>query len=106
MKKIFAILCLATFSFGTVAVAASAFNANVETVSVDKDKDKDKDKKHSKDKIEIIYKDLDLSVLDFEEFLKLYHHATEEPYSFLFVNVRTEELRKSLNAKYNINSEK
>lgn len=59
-------------------------------------------KGHSLDKMEIIYKDLDLSVLDFEDFMKIYHDATEKPFSFLFVNVRTEEMRRNLMYKYNI----
>jgi hypothetical protein len=55
---------------------------------------------HSQDKLDIIYKDLDLSQVSFEKFLQIYHDATSKPFSFLFVDVRNEIFRKNLNQKY------
>jgi len=44
------------------------------------------------EKLETIYKDTDLSV-DFDLFVKMYALATEEKYSFLYIDVRNEEFR-------------
>jgi hypothetical protein len=41
---------------------------------------------------------LDLSI-PFETLWQIYKHVTEEPYNFLYINIRTEELRRNLNTK-------
>ena len=55
-------------------------------------------KSFSEDKLKDLYKDLDLS-LDFENFIKAYHYATTQPYSFLYISTKTDELRKNFNEK-------
>ena len=50
----------------------------------------------SEDKLEDIHRHLDLSI-EFPEFLKIYKYATEEPYSFLYVDVRNDKFRKNFN---------
>jgi len=56
----------------------------------------------SLEKLEYIHKVLDLSV-EFEKFWNLYKHATEQPYNFLYMNVRTEEFRQNFNKKIELN---
>jgi hypothetical protein len=51
----------------------------------------------SQEKLEMVHKSLDLSI-PFDTLWCIYKHITEEPYQFLYVNVRTEEIRKSLNS--------
>lgn len=53
---------------------------------------------HNKDKIKMIYKDMDVH-LDFEEFWDLYEKVTKEKYNFLFYDKNTSELRKNLNER-------
>ena len=55
----------------------------------------------SEDKLNFMWKLLDLSI-EFSDFLELYYYATKEPYSFLYTNVRTEQFRKSFNTVLNI----
>lgn len=50
------------------------------------------------EKLEYIHKVLDLSI-DFEKFWELYKHATEQMYNFLYMNVRTEEMRINFSKK-------
>jgi hypothetical protein len=50
-------------------------------------------KSQSLDKLQAIYKDADLSI-DYETFLKLYKDATEEKYSFLYIDCGQESFRK------------
>lgn len=53
------------------------------------------------DKLEAMWKDADLTV-DYPEFKKLYEDATEEPYNFLYVDIRKSEFRKNFNTSYEI----
>lgn len=62
-------------------------------------------KGHRPDKLEIIYKDTDLSI-EYETFLDLYKNATERPYSFLYVDIRNDEYRKNFNYKYIVDESK
>ena len=55
-------------------------------------------KSFSEDKLKDLYRDLDLS-LDFENFIKAYHYATTQPYCFLYISTKTDELRKNFNEK-------
>jgi len=55
-------------------------------------------KSFSEDKMQLVHKGLDLS-LDFEKLWNLYQHCTSKPYSFLYINVRTEEYRCNFNKK-------
>ena len=50
----------------------------------------------SQEKLEYIHRVLDLSI-EFNAFWDAYKYATEKPYSFLYLNVRTEELRSNFN---------
>lgn len=56
----------------------------------------------SEDKLRLIHQHADLSV-EYEDFEKIYHHATSEKYNFLFIDTAENELRKNFNLKYNIN---
>lgn len=56
----------------------------------------------SLEKLEYIHKVLDLSIA-FEKFWNLYKHATEAPFNFLYMNVRTEEFRQNFNKKIELN---
>lgn len=51
-------------------------------------------KSFNEEKLKDIYNLLDLS-LPFEHFQQLYHFATKEPYSFMYVDVRNEKFRKN-----------
>jgi len=53
------------------------------------------------DKLEAIYKDADLSI-EYDEFIKLYNVATEDKYSFLYVDVRDVQFRKNFNTELEI----
>jgi hypothetical protein len=53
------------------------------------------------EKLEKIYKDLDLSI-DFNVFTKIYHHATEKKFSFLFIDVRQDKFRRNFSHLYNL----
>ena len=55
-------------------------------------------KNMSEERLRHIHKVLDLSI-DFEDYLKLYHYATREPYQFLYTNTRSEEMRKGFNTR-------
>ena len=50
----------------------------------------------SDDKLEIIHKNLDLSI-KLPDLIGLYHFATAEPYNFLYIDVRNEQYRKNFN---------
>jgi hypothetical protein len=52
----------------------------------------------SDEKMEMVHKSLDLSI-PFETLWQIYKHVTEEPYNFLYINIRSEELRRNLNTK-------
>lgn len=60
-------------------------------------------KNFSVERLQHIHKLLDLSV-SFDDYLKLYYYAVSEPYSFLYTNVRTEQMRKGFNKVISINS--
>jgi len=60
-------------------------------------------KSFSEEKLKDLYKDLDLSI-DFENFVKAYHYATLQPYSFLYISTKTDELRKNFNEKISFDS--
>lgn len=47
-------------------------------------------------KLEIIHKDLDLSI-DIDEFLELYEKATKNKFNFLYIDVNNEQFRKNFN---------
>lgn len=55
-------------------------------------------KSFSEEKLKDLYRDLDLS-LDFDDFIKAYHYATLQPYSFLYISTKSDELRKNFNEK-------
>jgi len=52
----------------------------------------------SEEKLEVVHKSLDLSI-PFEVLWSVYQQVTSENYQFLYINIRTEELRKNLNVK-------
>ncbi len=58
-------------------------------------------KGQTEEKLQAIYKDADLDI-EYDVFQKLYKDATEEPYSFLYVDARNCEFRKNYNEKYNL----
>lgn len=55
-------------------------------------------KSFSEEKMQLVHKGLDLS-LEFDKLWNLYQHCTSKPYSFLYINVRTEEYRCNFNKK-------
>lgn len=55
-------------------------------------------KSFSQDKLLLAHKGLDLSI-DFDKLWSLYNHCVEKPYSFLYVNARTEQFRCNFNKK-------
>ena len=55
-------------------------------------------KSFSEEKLKDLYRDLDLSI-EFEKFVQAYHYATMQPYSFLYISTKTDELRKNFNEK-------
>ena len=58
-------------------------------------------KSFSEDKMALVHKGLDLS-LDFDKLWNLYQHCTNKPYSFLYINVRTEQYRCNFNKSLDI----
>jgi hypothetical protein len=65
-------------------------------------------KSHNKQKLNKIYTALDLNLNDYGNrdgqynFYLLYKHATEEPYSFLYVDRNSDDFRKNFNQHYNL----
>lgn len=53
----------------------------------------------NQEKLEIIYKDADISV-PYDKFLKMYEVATAEKYSFLYVDTRRDEFRRNFNYRF------
>ena len=60
-------------------------------------------KNFSIERLQHIHKLVDLSI-DFEDFLKLYYHATKIPYEFLFINVRDESIRRCFHTLLSLKS--
>ena len=54
----------------------------------------------AEERLEKIHKLLDLSI-DFEKFKEIYHHCTEEQYSFMYCSIRDEQFRRKFNYKIN-----
>jgi len=54
------------------------------------------------EKLELIHRSLDLGI-SYEDFKKLYDYAVEEPYSFLYIDIRDDQYRKNFNEKLIIN---
>jgi len=52
----------------------------------------------SEEKLLGIHKSLDLCI-DFNKFLDIYRCITEEPYTFMYLNVRSEEIRQNFNKR-------
>ena len=55
---------------------------------------------HTIDKLRKLHIDLDLSI-PFDEFVRMYQVATEQKYSFFYINVVDEEYRVNFNYKFN-----
>jgi len=49
-------------------------------------------------KLEEIYHDADLSI-PFEQFVVMYHQATKQQFSFLYIDTRNEEFRRNFNSR-------
>lgn len=62
-------------------------------------------KNFSTDKLEHMHRLIDLSI-NFNDFLDMYHYATKEPYQFLYVNTRDEQIRKNFNTLLEIKHKK
>src|SRR5690606_31578406 len=56
-------------------------------------------KGHTLEKLEIIYKDADLSI-PFEDFVEMYETATEKQYNFFYIDCRDDEFRINFNYKF------
>jgi hypothetical protein len=56
------------------------------------------------EKLKKIYTDTDLSV-PFDVFQQIYKNATEDKYSFLYIDVRKELFRRNFNYQYDISAE-
>jgi hypothetical protein len=56
----------------------------------------------SDDKLKKIVADCDLSI-DLDNFNKIYHNATKEPFNFLYVDCRSDQYRKNFSHLYMIN---
>lgn len=54
------------------------------------------------EKLEKIHQDLDIGNIDFDDFHNLYKEITEEPFSFLYIDVRNEVFRKNFDIEINI----
>lgn len=52
-------------------------------------------------KLEHIYTNLDIQHISFEEFLRIYREATENPYNFLWVS-KNGEFRRNFNYRFNL----
>ena len=50
-------------------------------------------------KLKEIYKDCDSSI-PFETFLQIYHKATQKPYSFLYIDSRSDLFRRNFDSKF------
>lgn len=55
-------------------------------------------KSFSQDKLQLVHKGLDLSI-DFNKLWSLYEHCVDKPFSFLYINVRNEEMRCNFNKR-------
>lgn len=55
-------------------------------------------KSFSQDKLQLVHKGLDLSI-EFDKLWSLYEHCVDKPYSFLYINVRSEEMRCNFNKR-------
>lgn len=55
----------------------------------------------TEEKLQQVYKDSD-AIIPFETFKKIYYFATEQKYSFLYVNTRTLEYRRNFNTLIDI----
>jgi hypothetical protein len=55
-------------------------------------------KSFNEEKLKNIYESLDLST-NFDDFVKMYHYATEEPYNFFYIDVRDEKYRKNFDTE-------
>jgi hypothetical protein len=53
----------------------------------------------SKEKLETVYSDADLSI-SFDDFMKMYHEATEDEFGFLYIDTRREKFRKNFNEEF------
>lgn len=58
-------------------------------------------KGQNKEKLETIYRDADIGVL-YEEFVDLYAKATDENYSFLYIDTRNDSFRKGFSHEFTI----
>jgi hypothetical protein len=58
-------------------------------------------KSFSEEKMALIHKGLDLSI-EFNQLWNIYQHCTSKPFSFLYINVRTEQYRCNFNKKLEI----
>jgi hypothetical protein len=56
---------------------------------------------HKIEKLTTIYNDADLNI-PLETFLSLYNHATDEKYSFLYIDTRESKFRKDFDKSYKI----
>lgn len=52
-------------------------------------------------KLDEIYRDADIS-LDKKTFYKIYKHATQEKFSFLYIDTNNNEYRRNFNSEYNL----
>jgi len=52
-----------------------------------------------RDKMMEIFPQIAISDLEFEDFYKLYKRVTREPHNFLYINRKSNELRKNFNEK-------
>ena len=59
----------------------------------------------NREKLEIIYKDADISV-PFDEYLKMYEIATEKEYSFLYIDTRRDKFRRNFDCEFTMRAEK
>jgi hypothetical protein len=55
-------------------------------------------KGQDEDKLEKIHKRLDLGI-SLEDFKKMYNYCVEEPFSFMYIDIRNDEYRKNFNEK-------
>ncbi len=55
-------------------------------------------KKFGVEKLKKIYEDLDLSI-EFPDFEELYRYATNQPFSFFYIDVRREQFRRNFNTQ-------
>lgn len=55
-------------------------------------------KSFSYEKLQYIHRVLDISI-PFDQFWNIYHQCVQEPYSFMYLNIRSEEIRCTFNKK-------